>query len=66
MTETDKKLKIQFTEGLQTAEKAQNDTREAPHMVFTADDVMPWQKAQTMEANLVAEQKISSVCPPFD
>jgi len=41
MTETDKKLKIQFTEGLQTAEKAQNDTGEAPHMVFTADDVMP-------------------------
>ena len=60
-TESDKRLHIQFTEGLQKAENALQGSKFPDPQFFSKDQKMPWQRAEEMIEQLRAEKKESSV-----
>ncbi|KAF8958005.1 hypothetical protein BDZ97DRAFT_1906614 [Flammula alnicola] len=59
-TETDKKLRVQFTEGLRKAERASNTPVDQGQMMYGKMDEMPWNKAIALEQELVDAKEISS------
>src|SRR6266498_1430966 len=60
-TESDKRLHIQFTEGLRKAENGFQTPGDLPGRMYTKDHKMPWQRAEAMIEQLRAEKKESSV-----
>ena len=60
-TESDKRLHIQFTEGLRKAENALQASKGPDPRVYSKDQKMPWQRAEEMIEQLRAEKKESSV-----
>lgn len=63
LTETDKRLQLQFTEGLAKAEQALAGPEEPIGTTFMKTDEMPWQRAEAVVDQFAAEQKVSSVKP---
>lgn len=63
LTETDKRLQLQFTEGLAKAEQGLADSKKPMGTTFMKTDEMPWQRAEAVVDRFRAEQKVSSVKP---
>jgi hypothetical protein len=62
MSEEDKRLKVQFEQGLAKAIAAKAKPERAPMRAFGPNDKMPWTVAAGMVARLRKNKVLSSVC----
>jgi len=60
-TDADKRLSIQFGEGLEKAEAALRKEQEPEIRAFKSTSILPWQLAEAKLEKLQEEKKVSSV-----